>query len=77
MKWVAEDGIVYQADAPKGTVKNSVGAGDSMVAGFLAGYLSGEGYEEAFKMGLCTGSASAFSEEFATLEQVKVLYKQI
>jgi len=73
----AEDGAVYQSNAPKGIVKNSVGAGDSMVAGFLAGYLFDEGYEKAFKMGLCTGSASAFSEEFATLEEVEALYQQI
>lgn len=74
---VAEDDTVCQSNAPKGIVKNSVGAGDSMVAGFLTGYLSDEGYEKAFKMGLCTGSASAFSEEFATLEEVEALYQQV
>lgn len=67
---VAEDGTVLQAEAPKGTVVNSVGAGDSMVAGFLAGYLGHGTYEKAFQMGVCTGSASAFSEELATKEQV-------
>lgn len=72
---VAEDGTVYQAEAPKGKVVNSVGAGDSMVAGFLAGYLEKESYAEAFKMGVCTGSASAFSEELATREQVEKLIK--
>lgn len=71
---VAEDGGEYQALAPQGNVKNSVGAGDSMVAGFLAGYLAQGNYEEAFKMGVCTGSASAFSEEFATQEEVLELY---
>lgn len=71
---VAEDGSEYQAPAPQGNVKNSVGAGDSMVAGFLAGYLTQGNYEEAFKMGVCTGSASAFSEEFATQEEVQELY---
>lgn len=71
---VAEDGSEYQAEAPHGNVKNSVGAGDSMVAGFLAGYLAQGNYEEAFKMGVCTGSASAFSEEFATQEEVQKLY---
>ena len=74
---VSEDGVVYQSDAPKGIVKNSVGAGDSMVAGFLAGYLADEGYEKAFKMGLCTGSASAFSEEFATAKEVQMLYNHL
>ena len=67
---LAEDGTVYQAEAPKGTVVNSVGAGDSMVAGFLAGYLEDGTYEKAFQMGVCTGSASAFSEELATREEV-------
>ena len=71
---VAEDGSVYQAQAPKGTVKNSVGAGDSMVAGFLAGYLEERDYQKAFLMGLCAGSASAFSEEFGTKEAVGELY---
>lgn len=70
---VAEDGSVYQAAAPKGTVKNSVGAGDSMVAGFIAGYLKNQNYEDAFKMGVCTGSASAFSEELATEAEVEAL----
>ena len=67
---VAEDGSVYQAEAPKGKLINSVGAGDSMVAGFLAGYLEHGTYEKAFQMGVCTGSASAFSEELATKAEV-------
>lgn len=73
---LAEDGTVYQANAPKGTVVNSVGAGDSMVAGFLAGYLQYGTYEMAFQMGVCTGSASAFSEELATKEEVLALLKE-
>ncbi|MFR4351812.1 MAG: 1-phosphofructokinase [Roseburia sp.] len=67
---VAEDGSVYQAKAPKGRVVNSVGAGDSMVAGFLAGYLEKGSYERAFQMGVCAGSASAFSDELAKKEEV-------
>ena len=77
---VAEDGSIYEGDAPEGTVVNSVGAGDSMVAGFLAGYLESGNYEEAFQMGICTGSASAFSEELATKKEVEILsnqYKEI
>lgn len=74
---LAEDGSEYRAEAPKGTVKNSVGAGDSMVAGFIAGYLLSDGgadaYKNAFEMGVCTGSASAFSEELATKEEVEGL----
>ena len=56
---ITEDGQVYSRPAPAGIVVNSVGSGDSMVAGFLAGYLSSHDYEQAFYMGLCTGSASA------------------
>ena len=73
---VTEYGAVYQADAPKGKVENSVGAGDSMVAGFLAGYMENQDYFEAFKMGVCTGSASAFSEELATAEEVHALLEK-
>ena len=63
--------ILFTSEAPHGVVKNSVGAGDSMVAGFLAGYLAKGDYAEAFKMGLCTGSASAFSDQLATREEVE------
>ncbi len=73
---VTEDGQEFRAEAPKGKVVNSVGAGDSMVAGFIAGYLSTKEYIEAFKMGVCTGSASAFSEELATKAEVEELLKQ-
>lgn len=72
---VADDGSVFQAKAPKGRVVNSVGAGDSMVAGFLTGYLKEGNYEKAFQMGVCTGSASAFSEELATRAEVMELLK--
>ena len=70
---VAEDGSIFQSEAPKGKVVNSVGAGDSMVAGFIAGYLENGSYEKAFQMGVCTGSASAFSEELATKAEVIAL----
>lgn len=74
---VAEDGKVYESLPPKGKVKNSVGAGDSMVAGFIAGYLKSSSYEEAFYTGLCTGSASAFSDNLATREEVNGLLAQL
>lgn len=74
---IAEDGNVYQSMPPKGKVKNSVGAGDSMVAGFIAGYLKSSSYEEAFYTGLCTGSASAFSDNLATREEVNGLLAQL
>jgi 1-phosphofructokinase len=74
---IDEEGKIYKSDAPEGKPKNSVGAGDSMVAGFLAGYLNSGSYAQAFKTGLCTGSASAFSEQLATRVQVeKLLQKQ-
>lgn len=74
---VAANGQVFEMDAPKGELKNAVGAGDSMVAGFLTGWLGTQSYEHAFKMGVCTGSASAFSEDFATREEVETLMKQV
>ncbi len=73
---LTEDGQIYQSDAPRGRVENSVGAGDSMVAGFIAGYLVSKDYEQAFYTGLCTGSASAFSEGMATKEAVEELLAQ-
>lgn len=73
---LTEDGEVYQSEAPKGKVKNSVGAGDSMVAGFVAGYMASHDYEQAFYMGVCTGSASAFSDGMATKEAVHELLGQ-
>lgn len=72
---VDERGGVHMSEAPKGTVVNSVGAGDSMVAGFLAGWLEKKNYEHAFRLGLAAGSASAFSENLATKEEVEKVYK--
>ncbi|MEG0365359.1 MAG: 1-phosphofructokinase [Coprobacillus sp.] len=73
--FVCENGKTYFSEAPKGQVKNSVGAGDSMVAGFVAGYANTKDYAYAFKMGIATGSASAFSENLATKEEVEALMK--
>lgn len=72
---LTEDGSVYAAEAPKGTLKNGVGAGDSMVAGFLAGYGESGDYEHAFRMGLAAGSASAFSEQLATKDEIEKVYE--
>jgi len=72
-----ENGEAIKREVPKGVLKNSVGAGDSMVAGFLCGYLKNNDIDEAFKMGIATGSASAFSEELATEREVYELLKQI
>lgn len=68
---VAEDGTICGAPAPKGTLVNGVGAGDSMVAGFLAGWMESENYEHAFCRGVASGSASAFSEYLATKEEIE------
>lgn len=70
---VTEDGLEYMSGAPKGELKNSVGAGDSMVAGFIYGYITTGEYTKAFQYGVCTGSASAFSEELATKAEVEAL----
>lgn len=63
--------------APKGKLVNSVGAGDSMVAGFITGYLTYDDYEEALKMGVAAGSASAFSSKLATKQEVLNIFKNI
>lgn len=71
---IDENGNVHMSEAPQGKVINAVGAGDSMVAGFLAGWMLKSDYEYAFRMGLATGSASAFSEKLATQEEVESVY---
>ena len=72
------DGKHYKSPAPKGKLVNSVGAGDSMVAGFLTGCIeSHDDLETAFYMGVATGSASAFSENLATRPEVEALLKTI
>ena len=76
---LTENGHIYQAEAPKGRLVNSVGAGDSMVAGFLAGWMETGGKDAvyAFKMGIAAGSASAFSENLATRREVEAVLRQI
>lgn len=73
----AEDGTTYESPAPKGKVVNSVGAGDSMVAGFIYGYLTTGSYEKAFYTGISCGSASAFSEKLATKDEVERIYQEM
>ena len=69
----AEDGSVWFGEAPQGNVVNTVGSGDSMVAGFLAGYEETKQVEHAFRTGIASGSASAFSSELGTKEEVERL----
>ncbi|MGM9617599.1 1-phosphofructokinase [Butyricicoccus sp.] len=71
---VAEDGSFFETPAPKGKLINGVGAGDSMVAGFIAGWLERGDYQHAFKLGVAAGSASAFSELLATKDEIEALY---
>ncbi len=72
-----EYGELHMHEAPKGKLINAVGAGDSMVAGFLAGYAESGDFEQAFKMGISAGSASAFSELLASKEEVMAIYNKL
>lgn len=74
---VADDGNVYKAKSQDGILKNSVGAGDSLVAGFLSGWIEKKDYEYAFRKGVATGSASAFSERLATVREVNMLIDKV
>lgn len=74
---IDEHGELHCSQAPKGKVVNSVGAGDSMVAGFISGYLKEKTYEKAFKMGVATGSASTFSKYLATRKEVLELLERM
>lgn len=74
---VTEDGSMLKQLPPAGEVVNSVGAGDSMVAGFLAGYLKTGSYEEALKLGTAAGSATAFTSWLADAGTVGELYKKL
>lgn len=71
------NGQIWSAPAPKGKLINGVGAGDSMVAGFIAGWIEKHDYRHAFHMGISAGSASAFSERLATRKEIEVIYKQV
>lgn len=74
---VNENNEVIYSSVPKIKMVNTVGAGDSMVAGFIVGYLNSNNYNEALKMGVATGSASASSKYLATKEEVFNLLKNI
>lgn len=68
-----ETGACHRLGVPKGKVLNSVGAGDSMVAGFLAGWLEKSDYAYAHRLGAAAGSATAFSVGLATGDEVRAL----
>ncbi len=74
---VSEDNKVYYCMGAKGKLLNSVGSGDSMVAGFIAGYLKDNSYSEALKLGSACGGATAFSEDLAKADLIKEVYQQL
>lgn len=74
---VTKDGQVHKMGVAKGTVRNSVGAGDSMVAGFLAGYLENGDYGHALRLGTAAGGATAFSDGLGTKEKIMELYETL
>lgn len=71
-----ENGTLHKYSACKGTVKNSVGAGDSMLAGFVAGLIDGD-YEYALKLGTACGGATAFSDGLAKKDKINELIQQL
>lgn len=74
---VAANGEVYQSDVPDGQVVNPTGAGDSMLAGFMAKYLETEDYAKSLKQGAASGSATTYSAGIATADKVYALYEEI
>ena len=74
---ITEDGQRFRVGVPKGKVKNSVGAGDSMVAGFVAGFMKTGDYQVALNMGTAAGSATAFSDDLATGELINSIYETL
>lgn len=74
---LAENGSVFESTAPAGSLVNGTGAGDSMAAGFMAGWLEKQDYEHAFYMGVAAGSATAFSEGLAAGEDIRALYRRM
>lgn len=75
--FVSEEGESFAADVPPGKLVNAVGAGDSMIAGFLAGWENTKDYSHAFHMAVAAGSASAYSEELATKDVIMKLLSYI
>lgn len=74
---VTEKGEVFKEGSPAKNIINTVGAGDSLVAGFIAGYLNKKDYEYAFRMGMATGAASAASENLATEEDIIIMLNKM
>ncbi|MFZ2424850.1 MAG: 1-phosphofructokinase, partial [Trichococcus flocculiformis] len=68
---------VYHGTVPKGVLKNSVGSGDSMIAGFVGTYMKTHDPLEAFKVSIACGSATAFADDLAKREEIDALVKQV
>ena len=76
--YIDENGYTYKMDAlrnPNSKIINTVGAGDSMVAGFIAGYELFKNHDKAFRMGMAAGAATVNSEFLATKEEIYELLK--
>ena len=71
------NGTVHPAAAVEGTLVNSVGCGDSMVAGFIAGYITNKSYTEALKLSVASSAATAFSKELAKADEIYKIYKKL
>lgn len=71
------NGTVHPAAAVEGTLVNSVGCGDSMVAGFIAGYITNNNYSEALKLSVASSAATAFSKELAKADEIYKIYKNL
>lgn len=71
------NGTVHPAAAVEGTLVNSVGCGDSMVAGFIAGYITNKSYSEALKLSVASSAATAFSKELAKSDEIYKIYKEL
>ncbi len=74
---ICKDGNIFKSAAPLGKLINSTGAGDSVVAGFIEEFEISGDYKKAFLKGICAGSASAFSDNLATKEEIYNLYKSL
>lgn len=74
---ISEEDEIYTSNTPNGVLKNSVGSGDSMVAGFISGYMKTNNYEEALRHGAASGSATAFSEDLAKIDLINSLLNEI
>ena len=74
---LCENGEVKKCDALDGKVINTTGAGDSLVAGFITGFIETKDYDYALKLGVASGCASAFSENLATGEEIRGIFNKI